>query len=90
MKPELSARSFRARLMRLIYDYNCLLLELQQKANHQRQIRGNAVVAEDSGDTNLLAQLSGENDRLDREITLDLKVLKRLSTMIAGLENVVR
>ena len=69
-------------LMGLVYDYNCLLFDLERKADLHRQIREEAMAAEDAGETGRLIRLRGEDDRLERETTLDLKVLARLYTMI--------
>ena len=66
----------------LAYDYNCLLFELEKKANQHVRLRMDAIAAEDAGNRGDVWRLRGEDDRLDRETTLDLRVLGRLYVMI--------
>jgi hypothetical protein len=66
----------------LAYDYNCLLFELEKKANQHVQLRNDAIEAEDAGNRGDVWRLRGEDDRLDRETSLDLRVLARLYCII--------
>jgi hypothetical protein len=69
-------------LIGLAYEYNCLLFELEKKANRQNELRAAARKAVDAGNEVEVLQAKGEDDRLDRETSLDLKVLARLYSMI--------
>jgi hypothetical protein len=66
----------------LAYDYNCLLFELEKKANQWAQLREDVIKAEDEGNRGDVWALRGEDNRLDRETTLDLRVLARLYCII--------
>jgi hypothetical protein len=62
----------------LVYDFNCALFELERKAKLQSQIRESFMRAEDAGQTGEILRLRGEDDRLDRDASLDVAVLGRL------------
>jgi hypothetical protein len=62
----------------LVLDFNCALFELERKANLQVQIRGEMMRAEDAGQKGEVLRLRGEDDRLDRDASLDIAVLGRL------------
>jgi hypothetical protein len=62
----------------LIYEFNCVLMEIERKAKVQAQIREATLRAEDEGNVGEALQLRGEDDRIDREASLDIAVLGRL------------
>lgn len=66
----------------LVYEFNCVLMELERKAKVQAQIREAALRAEDDGQIGEVYQLRGEDDRIDREASLDIAVLGRLFVIL--------
>jgi hypothetical protein len=66
----------------LVYEFNCVLMEIERKAKVQAQIREAALHAEDDGQIGEVYQLRGEDDRIDREASLDIAVLGRLYVIL--------
>jgi hypothetical protein len=66
----------------LVYEFNCVLMEIERKAKVQAQIRESALRAEDDGKIGEVYQLRGEDDRIDREASLDIAVLGRLYVIL--------
>jgi hypothetical protein len=66
----------------LVHEFNCLLFELERKANKQFDLGLKADAAEDREAFHEQAAFRGEAERLDRECMLDMKVLVRTHEMI--------
>lgn len=66
----------------LVYEFNCVLMEIERKAKVQAQIRESALRAEDEGRIGEVYELRGEDDRIDREASLDIAVLGRLYVIL--------
>jgi hypothetical protein len=66
----------------LVYEFNCVLMEIERKAKVQAQIRESAQRAEDDGKFGEVHQLRAEDDRIDREASLDIAVLGRLYVIL--------
>ena len=66
----------------LVYEFNCVLMELERKAKVQAQVREAALRAEDEGRVGEALHLRGEDDRIDREASLDIAVLGKLYVIL--------
>jgi hypothetical protein len=69
-------------LLGLVFECNCLIFELEQLANKQVSLRATARKAEADGRLVDAATAQGEEDMLEQESQLQLKVLARLYEMI--------